>query len=164
MQIYRRIAFLLMFFTTVILGQEFSTERQIWEKLQKRMEQGVKGEFRLTKNVAKISKELISQGNFIISQKDGVIWETEKPFPDKNVFSMEKLNEYFSGNFDELVKRFDLKLESDRLTDKLTLIPKEKSVKKTIASMTMLVNENKLQSCKIMWANGDYAFYEFMVP
>ncbi|MCL1967852.1 MAG: outer membrane lipoprotein carrier protein LolA [Fibromonadales bacterium] len=164
MQIHRIIALLLMFFTPVVFGQEISTERQIWEKLQKRMEQGIKGDFRLTKKAAKIPKELISQGNFSISQKDGVIWETEKPFPDKNVFTMDKLNEYFSGNFDELAKKFDLKLERDGLMDKLTLIPKEKSIKKMIASVTMLVNENNLQNCKIIWANGDYAFYEFMVP
>jgi len=164
MQIYKRIAFLLMFFTPLVFGQEISTERQIWEKLQRRMEQGIKGEFRLTKSVAKISKELISQGIFSVSQKDGVIWETEKPFPDKNVFPMEKLKEYFSGNFDELVKKFDLKQERDGLMDKLTFIPKEKNVKKMIASVTMLIDENNLQNCKIIWANGDYALYEFMVP
>jgi outer membrane lipoprotein-sorting protein len=164
MRIYKRIAFLLMLFISLVSGQEISVERQIWEKLQNKMEQGISGQFRLTKSVAKISKEFVSQGIFSVSKKNGVIWETEKPFPDKNVFPMEKLKEYFSGNFDELVKKFNLKLDSDGLTNSLTLVPKENSVKKMIASVTMLVNENNLQSCKIIWANGDYAFYEFMVP
>jgi len=164
MRIYKRIAFLLLLFTSFVFGQDISAERQIWGKLQKKMEQGISGQFRLTKSVAKISKEFVSQGFFSVSKKDGVIWETEKPFREKNVFPMKKLQEYFSGDFDELTEKFDLKLNRSELTDTLTLVSKEKNVKKIIASVTMLISGEHLQNCKIIWGNGDYAFYEFMVP
>ncbi len=164
MQIYKKSAFLCMFFAYLAFGQNISEERQIWEKLQKNMEQGVSGEFRLTKYVAKISKEFVSQGFFSVSKKDGVIWETKKPLQDKNIFTMEKLREHFSGDFDELMKKFDLKLSRAGLTDTLTLVPKEKSIREIIASVVMLIEGEHLQNCKIIWANNDYAFYEFMVP
>jgi len=147
-------------FAVFAFGGEKPAERIIWERLQKKMEQGISGQFRLTKNVAKISKEFVSQGNFSVSKKDGIIWETETPFPDINTFPMKKLEEYFSGDFAELQKKFNLKL----LADTLTLLPKEKSVKKMITSVTLLVNGDNLQNCKIIWANNDYALYEFMVP
>jgi len=159
MQIHKTI-FLSLCLAVFAFGAEKTAERQIWEKLQKKMEQGINGQFRLTKHVAKISKEFVSQGNFSVSKKDGIIWETEKPFPDLNVFHIEKLQEYFSGDFEELQKKFDLKL----LADTLILLPKEKNVKKIITSATLLVKGDYLQSCKIIWANKDYAFYEFMVP
>jgi outer membrane lipoprotein-sorting protein len=164
MQIYKKSAFLCIFFVCLAFGQNVSKERQIWERLQKNMEQGVSGEFRLTKNVAKISKEFVSQGSFSVSKKDGVIWETKTPFQDKNVFPMKKLREYFSGDFDELTEKFNLKLNDDGLTDTLTLVPKEKSIREVIISVVMLIKGEHLQNCKIIWANNDYAFYEFMVP
>jgi len=164
MQTYKKSTFLCMLFAYITFGQNISDGRQIWEKLQKNMEQGVSGEFRLTKNVAKISKEFVSQGFFSVSKKDGVIWETKKPFQDKNIFPMEKLGEYFSGDFDELMRKFDLKLSSNELTDTLTLIPKEKRIREVIISVVMLIKREHLQNCKIIWANNDYAFYEFMVP
>jgi len=164
MQIYKKSTFLCMFFVYLAFGQNISEVRQIWEKLQKNMEQGVSGEFRLTKNVAKISKEFVSQGSFSVSKKDGVIWETKKPFQDKNIFPIEKLRKYFSGDFDELLEKFDLELSRNGLTDTLTLISKERSIKKAVISVVMLIKEEHLQNCKIIWANNDYAFYEFMVP
>ena len=160
----RKIIFLCLCFAVFAFGAEKSAERLIWEKLQKKMEQGISGQFRLTKGVAKISKEFVSQGVFNVSIKDGIIWETEKPFQDKNVFPIKKLQEYFSGNFEELQKKFDLKLKNGEFTDTLSLFPKEKNVKKIITSATLLVKGDYLQNCKIIWANKDYAFYEFMVP
>ena len=157
-------AFLCMFFASFAFCQEKSAERQIWEKMQKKMEQGISGQFRLTKYVAKISKEFVSQGIFSVSEKDGIIWETQKPFPDKNVFPMKKLQEYFSGNFEELLEKFDLKLTKGELADTFALVPKEKSIKKIMVSAIMQVKGDYLQNCKITWANNDYAFYEFMVP
>jgi len=159
-----KITLLCLCFSIFAFGAEKNAERLIWEKLQEKMEQGISGKFRLTKSVAKISKEFVSQGVFSISKKDGIIWETEKPFSDKNVFPMKKLQEYFSGDFEELQKKFDLKLNKSELADTLSLFPKEKNVKKIIASATLLVKGDYLQSCKIVWANKDYAFYEFMVP
>jgi len=155
-----KIIFLCLCLAAFVFGAEKSAERLMWEKMQEKMELGISGQFRLTKHVAKISKEFVSQGNFSVSKKDGIIWETEKPFPDLNVFPMKKLQEYFSGDFEELQKKFDLKL----LADTLILFPKEKNVKKIIASATLLVKGDHLQSCKIVWANKDYALYEFMVP
>jgi len=155
-----KMIFLCLCLASFAFGAEKTAERLLWDKLQEKMEQGISGQFRLTKHVAKISKEFVSQGNFSVSKKDGIIWETEKPFPDLNVFHIEKLQEYFSGDFGELQKKFDLKL----LADTLSLFPKEKNVKKIIASATLLVKGDYLQSCKIVWANKDYAFYEFMVP
>ncbi|MDR2582539.1 MAG: hypothetical protein LBC75_03570 [Fibromonadaceae bacterium] len=155
-----KITLLCLCISVFAFGEDKNAERQMWEKLQKKMEQGISGKFRLTKSVAKISKEFVSQGIFSVSKKDGIIWETEKPFPDLNVFPMKKLQEYFSGDFEELQKKFDLKL----LADTLILFPKEKNVKKIITSATLLVKGDNLQSCKIVWANKDYAFYEFMVP
>jgi len=149
-----------LFFAVFAFGQEKPAERVMWEKMQEKMEQGVSGQFRLTKSVAKISKEFVSQGNFSVSKKDGIVWETTQPIPDISILPFKKLEEYFSGDFGELQKRFELKL----LADTLTLLPKEKSVKKMIASVTLLTKGEHLQSCKIVWANNDYAFYEFMVP
>jgi outer membrane lipoprotein-sorting protein len=157
-------AILCLCFASFAFGLEKPAEHLVWEKLQNKMEQGINGQFRLTKSVAKISKEFVSQGVFSVSKKDGIIWETEKPFPDINVFPIKKLQEYFSGDYEELLKKFDLKLNKSELADTLTLVPKERSVKKIIASATLLVKGDYLQSCKIIWANSDYAFYEFMVP
>jgi len=163
MQICKTI-FLCLCFAVFAFGAEKNAEHLIWEKLQKKMEQGISGQFRLTKSVAKISKEFVSQGTFSVSKKDGIIWETEKPFPELNVFPMKKLQEYFSGDFEELQKKFDLKLKRSELADTLSLFPKEKNVKKIIASAILLVKGDYLQSCKIIWTNKDYTFYEFMVP
>jgi hypothetical protein len=159
-----KITLLFLCYASFAFGLEKPAERLVWEKLQNKMEQGINGQFRLTKSVAKISKEFVSQGVFSVSKKDGIIWETEKPFPDINVFPIKKLQEYFSGDYGELIEKFDLKLNSGELADTLTLISKERNVKKIIASVVMLINGEHLQNCKIIWANGDYAFYEFMVP
>ncbi|MCL2283733.1 MAG: hypothetical protein FWC26_10515 [Fibromonadales bacterium] len=135
----------------------FAQPAQIWERMQKKMEQGISGKFRLTKYAAKISKQFVSEGTFTVTAKDGAILETEKPVKERHEFQMKKL---FSDDFKELLEKFDLELKGDTLI----LIAKEKSIKEMMASAVMVLDGDNLRSCKIIRSNNDYVLYEFMVP
>ena len=41
----------------------------------------IKGSFKLAKTLPRLSRSLVSQGDFIIAAEQGMVWETRSPFP-----------------------------------------------------------------------------------
>jgi hypothetical protein len=128
------------------------------------MATGVKGNFQMTKYVAKISKTFFSEGEFEISEKDGITWQTQKPVKNTVNMSMDSLKTFFSGDYQTLKTRFDLELSNSKGYQALKLFPKEKSVKRVVESVELRIAENELKGCLITWGNKDKAMYEFSVP
>lgn len=40
-----------------------------------------KGDFIQTKTIARLKRDLVSSGTYLISREDGIVWNTQKPYP-----------------------------------------------------------------------------------
>jgi hypothetical protein len=47
----------------------------------------VRGDFKQTKFIAQLNREFVSVGNFVIANKKGILWNTEKPFASQLAIS-----------------------------------------------------------------------------
>jgi hypothetical protein len=125
------------------------------------MATGVKGNFQMTKYVNKISKTFFSEGEFEISEKNGIAWRTQKPVKSTINMPMDSLRTFFSGDYQSLKNRFDLELSGSKGYNTLKLFPKEKSMKRIVESVELRIAGDELKGCLITWGNKDRAMYEF---
>jgi hypothetical protein len=160
MQILKVLPFCLLLFCSAYS----QTERELWDSLQAKMTAGVKGNFQMTKYVAKISKTFFSEGNFEVSEKNGIIWETEKPIKSVEKMSMDSLKTFFSGDYKSLKNTFEVELSQKKGEQVLMLQPKERTKKKVVESVELRIVNNELRGCIITWGNKDKTLYEFSVP
>jgi len=140
------------------------TERDLWDSLQAKMTAGVKGNFKETRYVDKISKVFFSEGNFEISEKNGIAWEVQKPIKITMKIPMDSLKTFFAGDYQSLKNDFEIGLSQNKGEHVLMLLPKEKTKKRYVQSVELRIAENVLRGCIITWGNKDKTLYEFSVP
>ncbi len=146
------------------------------------------GNFKQTRNIKKLNREFVSTGSFAISREEGIVWDTEKPFPsvlwvgdnaivqwdvnrnvkktmaakDNPVFAefSGTIQSVFSGKFDELARNFDIYFDDSRKGFCVGLVPKERTVARIIASIT-LEGVNELEKVSIVDGEQNLVTYEF---
>jgi hypothetical protein len=138
-------------------------ERELWDSLQTKMAGGVKGSFKETKFVKE--KKFVSEGRFEVSRENGVVFETEKPIKKMVNMSMDSLKTFFSGDFQELKKRFDLAysfLSGGEWI--LRMEPKERVVKKEIEYVELRIAGGAIIKTCTIARPKERIVYEFSVP
>ncbi len=147
-----------------------------------------KGDFRQLKFIHRLKREMVSNGIFVISADDGILWQTQKPYfstmamtksaiiqtnakGKKSVISAESnatfdqfskvLSSVFMGNAGILTENFEVEFIGSTDNWSINLIPKNSSVKKVVEEIEM-VGKISIDLMTIHEPNGDYIRYEFL--
>lgn len=147
----------------------------------------VSGTFVQKRTVVKIKRTFESSGRFEISQENGITWDMEKPFPSKLVITDSKIvqtnadgsqvemassdNVIFreiaasmravlGGNLAALENRFELYFLQKKNSWNVGLVPKEKMIQSTIASIA-LEGDQCLKKVELVDGEGNVLTYEF---
>lgn len=147
-----------------------------------------KGDFRQLKFIHRLKREMVSNGIFVISADDGILWQTQKPYfstmamtksaiiqtnakGKKSVISAESnatfdqfskvLSSVFTGNAGVLTENFEVEFIGSTDNWSINLIPKNSSVKKVVEEIEM-VGKISIDLMTIHEPNGDYIRYEFL--
>ncbi len=124
----------------------------------------LRGLFTQTKTMQMFNQPLVSHGNFLLEQNQGLLWQQVEPFPVSLVLVKEKLSQqfgeqaaevivakdnpmvfYFShlflslfkGDMDELTDQFDIKLSEKGTNWLLLLTPKSAPLNKVFANISI---------------------------
>ena len=146
-----------------------------------------KGTFIQTKHVSKLNRDLVSSGTYIISQKDGILWNTQKPFPSVMAVSQSGImqtnasgkktkldakgnatfqqfsaviSSVFQGNADMLREHFTIYFDGDQKNWTTALVPKEATLRRMISHIQMNGSDS-IQSIIMTEENGDSVRYQF---
>ena len=146
-----------------------------------------RGNFIQDKYIQSINRTLTSSGTFLITAKDGIIWQTEKPYPSIMVVGMNHISQgtafdsmtkmdtsnnrlfvefakaissAFSGNLQEINNTFQVNFLSEGSQWQLLLEPREKAVSQIIQSI-QLQGRNVLESVTMTEQNGSTITYHF---
>lgn len=148
----------------------------------------VKGNFIQTKTISKLSRSFVSEGVFLIADQNGIIWNTQKPYPSLMAVSQSKviqknsqgefqiiqvaenaifrefsktIQAVFAGDARELYKRFDIYfLPGKTKESRIGLVPKDKMLRDMFTSIEMTI-DSVLKTCLLKEKNEDIIFYEF---
>lgn len=147
----------------------------------------VRGKFIQTKNLTSVSRKLTSSGSFLVSRSDGILWDTQKPFPSVLVVGKQGIMQQgasgkivrmdgdgnpvfaqfsgamravFSGNSSELFSRFEVYFNSDQDVWWIGLIPRDTTVLQVI-SRIILCGKDSLDNVDIIEPSGDSVKYAF---
>lgn len=150
----------------------------------------VRGDFKQTKTIAKLNREFVSFGKFVIANDKGILWDTEKPFAsrlaisetrmvqenangsrsemnakDNVVFAQiaKAIQSIFSGSTSKLQAGFHVFFDRRDNNWTVGLIPKEASVKKAIQSIE-LSGGTWLERIKLVDGSGSPLLYELLNP
>lgn len=194
---------MLKFFLTALFASGtllFAADASLWKtptnaqssEVQKVMKvlsesETVSGTFVQKRTVVKIKRTFESSGKFEISQKNGITWDMEKPFPSKLVITDSKIvqtnadgsqvemassdNVIFreiaasmravlGGNLAALENRFELYFLQKKNSWNVGLVPKEKMIQSTIASIA-LEGDQCLKKVELVDSEGNVLTYEF---
>lgn len=185
--------FCLMVSATFALGAVFDhpvndgSRKQLTAALEQMTSHGiVYGNFKQTKSIKKLNRDFVSTGNFMISSKYGISWNTLKPFaslmmvtqsgifqqagkgPVKKISSQENpvfaefsrtIQAVFSGNCQELEKNFSVYFEKAGKNVVIGLVPREPAVRKVIESI-VLEGSSSLDKMSISDGEGNPVVYE----
>ena len=191
--------FLLTFLILLFLGESFAgsvydfplnaENRPVLEKSFSILaaHKVTRGNFKQTKTITRISRTFISEGTFVIADGNGIIWDTQKPFPSTLVITSDKIVQktpqgknstldasdnaafrefsntiqaVFSGKPSELYSQFNIFFSVQGNQWKLGLIPKEDVVRSMVSSIE-LHGDFTLNSVLIKDGNQDLTQYEF---
>lgn len=150
----------------------------------------VRGDFKQTKTIAKLNREFVSFGKFVIANDKGILWDTEKPFAsrlaisetgmvqqnangtrseinakDNVVFAQiaKAIHSIFSGSTAKLQAGFHVFFNRQGKIWTVGLVPREPSVKKTIQSIE-LTGSTWLEQIKLVDGSGSPLLYELSTP
>ena len=145
------------------------------------------GSFIQKRIVQKIQRVFESSGTFLISGKDGIILNVEKPFaarseiakenmiqvfPDGTSVEMNAANNavfreiaasvqaVFNGNLESLQQKFDIYFVTQKKKWTIGLRPKEKMIQKALASI-LLEGQKNLEKVEMLDGEGNILSYEF---
>lgn len=145
------------------------------------------GEFTQTKTITKLNRNLVSSGTYIISQKDGILWNTQKPFPSvmavtksgiiqtnasgkkskldaKGNVTFEHLSAVisavFQGNAEALRKNFTIYFDGTEQNWTTALVPKDTSLRRIIPHILMN-GSTGIDSILMAEQSGDSVRYQF---
>ena len=145
------------------------------------------GPFIQKRIVQKIQRVFESSGTFLISGKDGIILNVEKPFASRSEISKEKMIQVFpdgtsvemnaannavfreiaasvqavfNGNLESLQQKFDIYFVTQKKKWTIGLRPKEKMIQKALASI-LLEGQKNLEKVEMLDGEGNILSYEF---
>lgn len=145
------------------------------------------GSFIQKRIVQKIQRVFESSGTFLISGKDGIILNVEKPFASRSEISKEKMIQIFpdgtsvemnaannavfreiaasvqavfNGNLESLQQKFDIYFVTQKKKWTIGLRPKEKMIQKALASI-LLEGQKNLEKVEMLDGEGNILSYEF---
>ena len=145
------------------------------------------GSFIQKRIVQKIQRVFESSGTFLISGKDGIILNVEKPFASRSEISKEKMIQVFpdgtsvemnaannavfreiaasvqavfNGNLESLQQKFDIYFVTQKKKWTIGLRPKEKMIQKALASI-LLEGQKNLEKVVMLDGEGNILSYEF---
>ena len=145
----------------------------------------VKGNFVQEKYLTRFNRSLESSGNFIIAVKEGMVWETLKPFPSTMVlgkdFMMQSrpdgrksvlnaqgnetftqmadvISMVFSGQSQGLLKNFDAYFSGSASDWTMGLLPRD-SVFASFIAKIILGGDSVMRSIKLFEQSGDTITY-----
>ena len=128
----------------------------------------LRGDFTQTKNVKMFKKPLISTGTFLLTQKEGLVWQQATPFPVSLVLTKDKLRQQFSdkpadiieakdnpmvfyfshlflslfqGDIEALKAQFDIALTNNNNNWSLNLTPKSAPLNKVFSNIKIKGNQ-----------------------
>lgn len=187
------LSFFLIFFLVVpFFGQEFDSQKdeeefaKVCEAISSK--KITKGDFRQLKFIQRLKREMASNGVYVISADDGILWQTQKPYfstmamtksaiiqtnakGKKSVISAESnatfdqfskvLSSVFTGNAGILTQNFEVEFIGSTDNWSINLIPKNSSVRKVVEEIEM-VGKISIDLMTIHEPNGDYIRYEFL--
>lgn len=146
-----------------------------------------RGNFVQEKYLPSIQRSLTSSGTFLITATEGIIWQTEKPYPSIMVVGMSHVSQgsspqtmsrmdtggnrlfmefsraisaAFSGNIDTIRKAFHLTFSSRDSRWQLVLEPKEQAVAQMVESI-QLQGSGVLETVTMTEQNGSTVTYTF---
>ncbi len=146
-----------------------------------------KGDFTQTKHIAKLNRDLVSSGAYLISRDDGIVWQTKKPFPStltvtpaavmqttaggkKSVLiagsnpTFESFSTIISSVFvggDRLnAQHFDIFFSPSPDGWTIALVPKDDAVR-AVAQQFVLSGKTTLQCVTMHEPGGNFVRYEF---
>lgn len=149
----------------------------------------ISGSFKQIRTVAKINRSFESTGTFEISEKDGIVWNVEKPFPsmmivtDSSVLQIDAdgnrtlvasgdnavfreisrtMRAVFLGNPDALRERFEIYFVRNKKNGEwhVGLIPRENVVRSAMRSVELQGSKN-LRKVVLVDGEGNKLVYEF---
>lgn len=145
------------------------------------------GSFIQKRIVQKIQRVFESSGTFLISGKNGIILNVEKPFASRSEISKEKMIQVFpdgtsvemnaannavfreiaasvqavfNGNLESLQQKFDIYFVTQKKKWTIGLRPKEKMIQKALASI-LLEGQKNLEKVEMLDGEGNILSYEF---
>jgi outer membrane lipoprotein-sorting protein len=146
----------------------------------------VRGSFSQKKTIARLNRSLLSEGDFIIDNVLGIVWDTKKPFPsimavgkDFMVQSIpngtktkmdaqgnetflqmsDTISAVFKGDSQKLLDNFDNYFVGDKNSWTLGLVPKNAAVR-LFASQIIMSGDSVIRSIVLFEANGDTIQYD----
>lgn len=146
-----------------------------------------KGDFTQIKSISSLNRQIRSFGTFVISNSDGMVWNTQKPFPsvmvltDKAVTQISAsgkktvvaesgnsaftqfstvLSAVFNGDHDILVKNFHVYFVQKGQVWFVGLVPKDSSLRAFVTKIEM-EGQDSIKKVLLHEATGDSVCYEF---
>lgn len=147
----------------------------------------IRGNFIQDKYIPSINRTLTSSGKFVITSKEGIIWQTEKPYPSIMVVGINHLSQgttvdsmtkmdtssnrlfvefataissAFSGNLQEIHNTFYVNFVPNGSQWQLFLEPREQAVSQIVKSI-QLQGKNVLDTITMVEQNGSIITYHF---
>lgn len=91
------------------LSYSCSLSALTFDQLQQQLatQKVVRGDFTQSKKLQIFNDPLISNGSFLLSHQQGLIWNQNNPFPVSIVLAKDKLRQQFSGQSAEIIEASD---------------------------------------------------------
>jgi len=145
----------------------------------------IKGNFIQEKYLSRVDRSLVSSGNFIISVKQGMVWETLRPFPStmilgkhfiiqsrpdgrKSVLSAQGnetftqmadiISMIFSGQSQGLLENFEVYFSGSVSNWDMGLLPRDSVFASFVTKITMS-GDSAIRSIRLFEQNGDVITY-----
>lgn len=147
----------------------------------------IRGNFRQTKHIPKLNRDFISEGSFVIASGNGILWNSQKPFPSTLVIAKDKIvqknsagksevmkasenaafksfadmiSSIFSGDPKKLYSRFSVFSKGSAGAWELGLVPIDASVRSVILSIELSGNANFPKTIRLKNADSSVTLYE----
>lgn len=93
----------------LLLLCSFSLSALTLEQLQQKLmtQEVLRGDFAQVKTLQLFNQPLISEGTFLLSHQQGLIWQQNTPFPVSLVLAKDKLSQRFEGQAAEVIEAKD---------------------------------------------------------
>ncbi len=147
----------------------------------------VRGSFTQTRSMEMFSEPLVSQGEFLLTQQQGLLWQQTLPFPVKLTLTEDKLSQqfgdqpaqvmsasdnpmvfYFShvflslfkGDTSQLTEQFQLTLSQQDSSWQLVLVPKSAPLNAVFRDITIIGNQH-INQLRLNEIRGDNTLINF---